>query len=657
MTDLSHLRGADVARNREADHRRAIFQPPEELTGSAWADRYRVISEGNPEPGRWRTGRTPYLREILDTCTDPAVERVIFQKAARVGGTEVVNNLIGYYIDHEPSQILIVQPTVDDGKGWSKEQLEPMLRDTPQLRGKVWQAAGRRDKRDTIQQKMFAGGFIVIVGANSAAGFRRRNIQRVFLEEVDGYPPTTKGRGTTSDGLQTTEGDPVTLAIKRTQNYDDRLIFENSTPTVKGASNIERDYGLSDQRRYYVPCPHCEYMQVLRWRQLRWNADDPSTVWYVCGDIDPETGELTAGCGEMIEEHHKVAMLRGGEWRAERPGRAMVGFHIWAAYSPFTSWPRLVEEWLLAQGSTEKLQVFINTVLGETWEDAGERIDPSELDTRRETYPAEVPAGVGVLTAFVDVQKDRLEIAVKGWGEGQESWIIAHHRLVGDPMKDEVWERLDLLRTKRWMHESGTTITIRSMGVDSGYQAERVYAYVRKRQREGVFASKGVPSRGAPLVRLASRRPNRAGVRVVSINPDAGKDLLFARLRLTMVGPGYMHFRDRFADGLDEAYLEQFGAEQAVIRYVNGVPRRVYEVIGKRANEAIDLEVGCLAALHLQGVAVLDHLATYRDQLITKGRREKVQPPPSDVPDPAPPEPAPSVHRARRRIGQWVNTW
>ncbi len=593
-----HLEGKETAKRRFWEHGRAVFCPPEDLTGSEWADKYRVISEGNPEPGPWRTDRVPYLREIMDVCTDPSVgdKRVVFMKSARVGGTECGMNVIGYYADQVPSQMLVVQPTKEDAEGFSKEQVKPMIDDTPQLRNRFFPETGRRDSKNTILQKSFPGGFLVMVGSNSASGFRRRNIQRVFLEEVDGYALVARGSSSAA------EGDPVTLAVKRTQNYDDRLIYEDSTPTLKGRSRIEYDYNLSDQRRFFVPCPHCGHMQVLKWRNLRWENNDASTVMYTCGDIS-EQGELTAGCGKSIDEQHKREMLRRGEWRAARPGRKIIGFHVWAAYSPFTSWERLVDEWLNAQGKPELLQVFINTVLGETWEEEGEQVEPDSLKARRVQYTNEVPQGVGVLTAGVDVQGDRLEVSVWGYGKGFESWLIKHETLWGDPAKEEVWEQLDLVRSRAYLGQSAKH-KIRCVCVDSGgHHTDEVYRYTRARQRKRVFSIKGSSTPGsAPVGRPT--KGNRYKATLFTLGTEALKDTLLSRMKTDVVGPGYLHF-----PLVDDEYFRQLTSEKAVTRWVNGRPvRRYIKKTDRARGEALDCAVYSLAGLMILGPTVYERL-------------------------------------------------
>jgi phage terminase large subunit GpA-like protein len=619
--------------------RRRAFAPPPRITVSEWADRYRVLSaESTPgEHGRWRTARAPYLREIMDALSDPTVERVVFMKSARVGATETLNNWLGFSMDLQPGPMLIIQPTVDDAKGWSKEQLAPMLRDCGRLRGKI-KESGRRDAKNALQFKQFPGGYLAVVGSNAASGFRRRSIEKLGADEVDGYGREAKG------GVNK-EGDPLSLAIKRTNNAWRRKIFECSTPTVKGASRIEDDFLLSDQRHYYVPCPHCGHRQTLKWGQFRWDDRDAATVRYVCGGISPD-GELTAGCGEPITEEHKTWMVTRGEWRAHQPGRRLRGYFIWSGYSLLSGWERMVAEFLEAKATGKAaLQVFVNTVLGETWDESGERIDHGALAARRQAYPegVDVPMGAAVLGCGTDTQGDRLEYSVWAWGAGEEAWLIKHETLWGDPGQPEVWRQLDLVRNREWRHASGAMLKIRAMAIDSGgHHTSEVYRYVKARRGHGVFAIKGGTEPGrAPVSRPS--KSNKEAVQLFTLGVDALKDTWFSRLKLDAEGPGYVHF-----PMVDDEYLRQLTAETARTRYVNKRPVRRYEKVYER-NEALDCAVYALAALYLLG-PVRDQL----DKEVAKlAALVKPKPSPAPLQGIQPPS---AAHRPPSR-GGFVNSW
>ena len=576
---------------------RTLLKPPPRLTVSEWADRYRVLSpEASAEPGRWRTDRAPYLRGIMDAISDPLVRRICWIAASQVAKTELVLNVVGFHVDQDPAPILVVRPTLDDAMAWSKDRLSPMLRDSPALKGKV-SSPRSRDSGNTLLHKQFAGGHLTIVGANSASGLASRPIRIVLLDEVDRFPPSAG-----------TEGDPVSLAIQRASTFWNRKIVIVSTPTIKGLSRIEAEWDKSDQRRFYLACPHCDHTQTLAWPNLTWEKElvDEREVHrheaatYTCEE-----------CGVLIDESSKHRMLQEGEWRAENPDGRFPGFHINALYSPWVRWPELVEKWVEAQGDVERLKTFINLQLGESWEDRFTDFKPESLASRAEEYPADVPDGVGVLTASVDVQGDRLELAVKGWGAGEESWLIGHHRLHGEPEGAEVWSRLENLLAKSYRTESGVELRILACMIDSGHLAPTVFGFVGPREGRNVWACKGQDGGAVDLLKR-SMRANRSGVKVWAIGVHGFKDLLFRRLQIQRPGPGYMHFCQPTTTGADAEYFAQFGAEIAVRERTGGQIRRRWKQIRDR-NEAIDLEVYAMAALHGLGEGVRGHLDAYAE--------------------------------------------
>lgn len=656
---LEQLGGSLATLEVERESRRRHYAPPPVLTCSQWADQYRMLSrESSAEPGRWRTDRRPYLREIMDACSDPVVERVSFQKPAQVGWTEVIGNVVGFYIDLDPSPILVIQPTVDLAKMWSKERLDPMMRDTPQMWGKVREGA-RREKDQSILRKTFPGGFIAITGANSAAGLRARPVRILIGDERDAYPITARGSARAGQsGAAAGEGDPFSLGIKRTTTFWNRKILEGSTPTIRGQSAIESAREQSSDAEYFLPCPHCGHPQTLRWRNLQWDPGEPDSARYLCGTISEE-GELTAGCGEPIPAHQLPAMLAAGVWIHKHPQRRKWrGYWINGLYC--VPWADLIREFLLTPGKPEELKVFVNTRLAETWEDSGEGIDESELEARRELYcppkadPVwEVPAAVGLLTASVDVQGDRLEYQVKGWAAGEESYLIKHEALWGDPAQQEVWDRLDLALFHPWTHESGATLEVRCTAVDSGgHHTDQVYRYCKARRRRAVYPIKGIGEPGRAAVSPPAKKSKH---RLWTLGTIALKDIVFARLKQVTRGPGYLHF----PKGTTKAYLEQLTSEKRIYTYVNRRASHTYVLRPGRRNEALDLECYALAALYILG-SVRERLGPMAEKLKPK--------PPDDPPaaagtpddaQPAPPMPASSSkrgwwNRGPRGGGNWT---
>jgi phage terminase large subunit GpA-like protein len=641
-TILERVTGYVAAAVIELESRRRHYAPPPDLTCSQWADRYRQLSrESSAEPGRWRTSRRPYLREIMDACSDPAVERVTFQKPAQIGWTEIIGNVVGFYIDQDPSPILVIQPTLNLAQMWSKERFDPMLRDTPQMWGRIREGT-RREKDQSILRKAFPGGFIAIAGANSAAGLRARPIRILIGDERDGYPITARGaaRANTLTGKASGEGDPFGLAIKRTTTFWNRKILEGSTPTTKGQSAIESSREQGSDAQFFLACPRCGWRQTLRWGNLKWDSGDPDSARYVCGDIT-EDGELTAGCGEAIYEYQLPALLADGVWVHKHPERRRWrSFWINGLYC--VGWADLIREWLSAQGKPEDLKVFINTRLAETWEEDGEGIELSVLEARREDYSAEVPMECGLLTAAVDVQGDRLEYQVKGWAAGEESCLIKHEALWGDPAQKEVWDRLTLALFRDWKHESGVDLQIRGTAIDSGgHHTDQVYRYCKSLRRRNVFPIKGIGEPGRHAVVPPQPRSRH---RLWTLGTIALKDIVFARLQQDLKGPGYMHF----PKATTKAYLEQLTSEKKTFSYVNRKAVHTYILQPGRRNEALDLECYSLAALYMLG-SIRDKLG----QIAEKLKPKPEDPPPEEPTSEGPPQPPPEPPK-RPRGSSWA---
>lgn len=650
MTAL--LLDANAAERRcaavEARVLRTRLRLPPRLTVSEWADRFRVLSpESSAEPGPWRTDRAPYLREIMDTASNPRVTDVVAKLASQVGKTEILNNIIGYTIDLDPAPLMMIQPNVKPmAEAWSKDRLATMLRDSPRLRGRVKDAKSR-NSGNTVLHKTFAGGHITIGGANSPAGLASRPVKIVLFDEVDRYPFSAG-----------TEGDPVKLGRKRTQTFPNRKCYLVSSPTVKGFSRIDAEYERSDQRQYYVPCPFCGHEQVFQFRRedktfgLVWEKGKPETAQYQC-----------RACEELIPESKKPQMLRAGRWIAKYPEREIVGFQLSALYSPWMKWVQVATEWEEAQGNRELLQVFINTVLAELWEEQGDQVTVHELGGRLERYPcscerheptncttALVPAGVGVLTCGVDVQADRLEAGVWGFGAGEESWYIAHELFPGDPSTLAPWRALASFLVQDFPHELGAQLRIRSTMVDSGFATDSVYSFTSERARLGVFASKGASVFMAPLLSKPSHN-NKARTIHYVIGVATVKQKIMARLRTQKPGPEYVHL----PDWMDEDLLEQLTAERLITRMINRRPTRDWALPAGRRNEQLDIAVYALAALHRLAPIPWRVLGGWVANVAKAGeeaRGKKMDP--DDEPEGASVKPKPPK---RPRGGGFVNRW
>ena len=568
----------------------AVLKPPPELTLSQWADTYRMLSaENSATPGPWHTENAPYQREIMDAIGDPHVRKVVIMSAAQIGKTAMLMNMLGYYMHYYPAPVLVIQPTLDMAQTFSKDFLAPMLRDTPVLRDLV--DTKSRYSGNTILKKNFPGGHVTIIGANSAAGLAMRPIKVLLADEVDRYPVSAG-----------TEGDPLLLAEKRQTTFWDRKTVIVSTPTIKGHSRIETEYLKSTQEEWTVPCPGCVHYQPLRWSGIKFDKNDlTKPILYEC-----------ERCGEVFGEYEWKRQGQHGRFHAQNPGAEARGFHLNTLASNFCGWHDVVEKHQLAtemqrQGDPEKLKTWVNTELGETWEEPGTRVDAMELFNRREIYDAEVPEGVMVLTAGVDVQKDRFEIEVVGWGEGKESWGIRYQKIFGDVLKEQVWEDLDLFLQSPFYKKDGTALYIYCTCIDSGYQSNAVCSFAKERTYRRVFAVKGKGGPNIPYIPKETRS-NREGAPLFSIGTDAGKTLLFQRLQVKDKGPNYCHFPLNEEAGYGEAYFQGLTAEQQVTHWRKGVlvsawvPRDGNEF---KRNEPLDLRDYAQAAMEILGPNVL----------------------------------------------------
>ena len=568
------------------------------LSVSEWADRHRMLSsKASAEPGRWRTSRTPYLKAIMD-CLSPTspIERVVFMKAAQLGATEMGSNWIGYVIHHAPGPMMAVWPTVEMAKRNSKQRIDPLIEESAAL-AELIAPARSRDSGNTILAKEFRGGVLVMTGANSAVGLRSMPVRYLFLDEVDGYPLDVEG-----------EGDAVSLAEARTRTFARRKIFIVSTPTISGASAIEREYEASDQRRYFVPCPHCNHRQWLRFEQLRWDKGLPATAAYIC-----------EACDTAILEHHKTWMLEHGEWRAMADGKT-AGFHLSSLYSPvgWRSWREIAAAWEAAvskeSGSAAAIKTFKNTELGETWVEEGEAPDWQRLVERREDYKVgSVPEGGLLLVGGADVQKDRIEASVWAFGRGKESWLIEHRVLMGDTARDAVWKRLAEMLTESWTHTSGAALPLTCFAIDTGFATQEAYAFVRACRDARVMAVKGV-ARGAALIGTPTAvdmtqggKKLRRGIKVFAVAGGIAKLEFYNNLKkapdlaedgLTIRYPiGFVHLPK-----VDAEFIQQLCAEQLITRRNrNGFPVREWQKMRER-NEALDCYVYARAAAAAAGL-------------------------------------------------------
>jgi phage terminase large subunit GpA-like protein len=528
------------------------------------------------------------------------VERVVVMTGAQIGKTEVHLNIIGYYIDQEPSPVLVIQPTLDMGEAFSKDRLSTMIRDTPALQGKI-KDPRTRDSGNTLLHKTFPGGHITIAGANSPASLASRPIRVLLCDEVDRYPLSAG-----------TEGDPVDLAIQRTQNFWNRRIVLVSTPTIMGISRIEKAYEASTREQWCVPCPTCGEFQPYNWDRI----------------IYKDVVEPLMKCLHCKALHAEVDWKAGqdrGIWIADVKSESRIrGFHLNAFASPWTTWKTLTEQYQEAyRNGEEALKVWWNTKLGLPWENQSGAIEIEALESRRGEYAAEVPDGVLLLTCGVDTQDDRLEAEVVGWGPGKESWGIEYRVFYGDPAQKGVWSDLDDFLSYFWTYADGEEIGISCACIDSaGHYTDEVYRFCKTRARRNIFPIVGRGDSGKPSVGKPNRN-NRRHVALFTLGVSTIKGTLFSRLKVERPGPGYCHFPiDPKTNhrGYDAPYFKGLLSERMVVKRIRGRERIEWEPRSKGIrNEPLDVRVYATGALEILN----PDLEKRRERRTMRGKKKK----------------------------------
>lgn len=570
------------------------MKPPEDLTVSQWADKNRrLTSESSAEVGKWRTSRTPYMFDILDSFTDPLIEHIVVVAASQVGKSETINNMVGYCIDQDPGPILLIQPTIDDVKRYSEMRIAPMIRETRCLKRKVADPKSR-DAANTKRQKSFPGGVLVMTGSNVAHDLSSMPIRYVFGDERD--------RWATSAG---SEGDPWELAVARTRTFYNKKMVEVSTPTVKGASAIENSYNLGTMERWKTQCPHCgEYVEItfdnIRFEYEAAEKGDKkifhiSEIFYVC----PE-------CGGISDEH--TMKSQPAKWVATVPEarkhHKTRSFWLTAWVSPWATWESIILQFLQAGTDSAKLQVVYNTQFGELWEERGDMASEDDVMARREVYEAEVPDGVLLLTCGVDTQDDRLEYEVVGHRRFGETWGIKKGVILGRPDTEEVWERLDEVLSHKYKFKSGVSLQISLTFIDEGgHFTQEVRQHCLARQYDHVFAIKGANRPDIPYTAPPKKQKIVVNGKVIGqvwvyeIGVNAGKQKIVDNLRVQSPGANYCHFPLR--DDYGKQFFKQLMSEH--LAYVPKLkhPWQWQKIPGHERNEAFDIRNYNLAACEI----------------------------------------------------------
>lgn len=563
------------------------IERPAPLRLSEWADEHFYLSpESSYTEGRWES--MPFQVAIMDCISNDDIREVVFKKSARVGYTKMILAAMGYFAEHKKRNQAVWQPVDDDADEFTKTEIEPMLRDVPALQA-IFPSFNKKSKHNTLKQKVFIGSSLFIRGGKAAKNYRRLSVDTVYLDELDGFDHDVEK-----------EGDPVTLAAKRVEGSTFPKIVLGSTPKLRETSLIEFRAEKAEKRfAYHIPCPHCGTSQKLEWGAkdsktgFKWVNDDPETAGHLCGE-----------CGSLFTQAEYLDVWEKGRWQTEAgdyidrdgffrnendemiPTPLSVAFDIWTAYSPMTSWSQIVREFLAAKADRSKLKTFVNTTLGESWEeDESEKIPGVRLFERREHYKAEVPDDVLVLTAGVDTQDDRFEIQVDGWGVGEERWSISYIRLYGDPSRSEIWDRLEETLRRTFRKADGEVMDLRIACQDhGGHFSDEVNTFSKRMGVRFLIPIKGSSIYGKPVATFP-RKKNVKGVYLTEIGTDTAKDIMFQRLMIMTPGVGYWHFP--VSDEFDNEYFKQLTAEERVPKWSRGKKIYIWDA-KKRRNEPWD---------------------------------------------------------------------
>jgi len=576
-----------------------VLEKPEPVRLSEWAqENFYLSAESSYIEGRWEA--YPYQIGIMDCMSNDDIRSVTMRKSARVGYTKMFVAAVGYFAEHKRRNQVIFQPVDDDADDFVKDEIDPMLRDCVAVQ-RVFPYFNTKSKYNTLSKKVFRGSTLDIRGGKAAKNYRRLSKDVVYYDEVDGFDRDIEN-----------EGDPITLGDKRTEGATFPKSIRGSTPKIKGESRIDELYEAADQRfQFHVPCPHCEHKQPLRWGAkdasygMKWVGDDPNTAAYLC-----------EACGGLFHHEDYVRVWDLGAWVSDdgtwidqegyfrdSSGDVVaapehVAFHIWTAYS-LTGWRKIVAEFLTAKrsGDPGKLKTFVNTTLGEAWEeDTGEKTDAQALMMRREHYAAPAPRGVVAIVASVDTQDDRFEVQYDGYGRGEERWSLGYTRLYGDPSRPLVWDKLAEALRRTFRREDGTIMQVAVATQDhGGHYSDEVNKFSRRMGIRFLIPVKGASQYGKPVV-VMPRKKNAKGVYLSEVGTDTAKSVLYQRYLITDPGPGYIHWP--VSDEFDRKYFDQVTAEKRKKKIVKGRQLTVWDAGGRR-NEATDCSVYSLAAIRI----------------------------------------------------------
>lgn len=591
------------------------LKPVETILPSEWSRRYRVLSQSaSAEPGKYDPDRTPYLKEIIDCLSDGSeVEKVSFMKSAQIGGSEALNNYLGYIIHISPGPTMIVQPTIKMAEGYSKQRINPMIELSEEL--------NKRIIDNNVANKTFPGGFAVFSGANSASGLRSLPIKYALMDEIDAYPQDVDG-----------EGDPVGLVEKRTTTFSRRKIFMPSTPTIANISRIEKEYLKGDQRKYHVNCPECEGSFSFDFYQLKFTKNEdnnkrciPESVFYEC-----------PFCKAEIKEFSKTDMMAKGKWiptnlNADPKNRS---YHINSLYSPlgWKSWYELIDEFLEAKEDPFKMKVFKNTVLGETYKEKTQQPDYIKLYNRRENYKfREANKKIVYCVAGADTQNDRLAYIILGFGEDNEIWVLAYNEVLGDPTYPDVWDQFKREIERPIKHESGQDIYVNHTVIDSaGSRTNFVYDFCRRNQDKftpiigrgdfGFYFKKS-----STIDKDTNGNSFSNALDLYQVNTIQSKKTVYNFLQNETEGSRYVHFSEE----LPLNFYEMLTSEQLISKIIKGVQKEEFiKPTSSTRNEALDCFGYAYAYAYSKGISNLygkEYEKVYKINIGNKIKKDKVE--------------------------------
>ena len=576
------------------------LKPLPKTSVSEWADNYRILSNNSAEPGKWKTSRAPYQKEIMDAFTQPGIHRVVVKSSSQVGKSDVMNNVIGRFAHLDPATIMMVQPTIEMAMDYSKSRISPMLRDTKVLSNLFHEvktsgdkSAKTRDGNNTILSKIFPGGRLIMCGANSPAGLASRPVRILLCDEVDRFPDSAG-----------TEGDPVDLAAKRMTTFWNRVMGLFSTPTNEGASRIDAEYLAGTQEEWQVRCPGCGEYHLLRYTDM---VTDNSEVKDTGDRVTVIVHDVRWRCPDCGHDYTERQMKRSPQRYVAQNKAALANgirsFFVNAFYSPWITWAEIMREWLEAKGDPSREQVVVNTRFGESYRQPGAFEDHMMFMRRREAYGAELPDGVLLLTAAVDTQDNRLEYEICGWGDGEECWGIKKGVIYGVPDHAETWAELDKVLDKQYHFKDGTGLKVSRTFIDSGgHYSLNVYEYSARNLVKQRIAIRGVGGPGVPILyKIARDNKSRYNVPIQQLGTNDGKQSLMNRLTVNEPGALYCHFpldeTEYPARGYDEIYFKGIISEHKAMKKKNGQLYEVWETTQGVRNEPLDLRVYNIACM------------------------------------------------------------